>query len=242
MNKYLLIATFLLASQSMCSAVELTLDYSVIQAHAAFGPLISSNSVLPTFPGNQSITGHQPYDGSIAHAQIDYEAVDSNKSATFGLEVDLQGTHTGPLHNSTAQVVAYINFDTTEPLVYSIAGNLDCITDLFDVQFEGYWELFGEGRYYYQEQKLEWDSSVLVTDDLPDPIFSNWSSDTTGILSPGSYSFTFVAELDTTNASGATANLTGLTNLTLTRLIPEPSSLTCFMALLCTLQFCCRVR
>jgi hypothetical protein len=71
-----------------------------------------------------------------------------------------------------------INFVTYEPLAYSVRGALDCTTDVVDVQFEAYWEVFGEGKYYYQEQKLEWDSSILVTDDLPDPIFRNWLSET----------------------------------------------------------------
>jgi hypothetical protein len=240
MKNHLLTAILLLAPVSTCFAVILE-DFSYIEATGAFGPHISANHATAYFPAKQNITGHRTNDGSFARAQLDYEATENRTSASFDFQVDLQGTHTGPLHNSTAQVYVSLSLQLNEPMAYAIGGALNCTTDISDVKFFGHWVLFDSyGSYYYQKQKWAFDSAILEADDLPDP-WPIFPSEATGILPASTYSFLFIAMLDTTRAPGSTAHVSGFTTLTLSRLVPEPGSIALFTALFIRSLLCRRI-
>lgn len=218
----------ILTSASICTGSTVTLDdFSFIEATGAFGPLISANNTAAHFPSNQSIIGNQRYDGSIARAEVNYEAIDYNNSATFNFDIDLLGTHIGPLHYSTAQAFVSLSIQLNEPMAYTIEGALNCSTDLSGTRFYGNWVLFDNysPNYYYQKEYWAFDSAILEANDLPDPSAPGFPTQTTGVLPASTYFFYFIAKLDTTYAPGATASITGFTNLTLTRLVPEPSGI-----------------
>jgi hypothetical protein len=218
MSKHIILLILCAVLTSTCSAINIPLTSNYIEVEA--GGFSDYDIKTANFPGTAETMASRSFGNSFVRSHISYEAINNARSASFDLTIDMQGENL----SSNARAAASLSLYLSEPVMYTISGSLDCLTDMPGVDFRGYWTLFngGEAIYYYSEDKWARDSAFLEADNIVDSPF--FPADLTGIIPAGVYAFIFSAQFDSRASLGATVHVTGLTNLTLSRLVPEPSS------------------